>query len=59
MKVVIDTSTLYQALYSSEGAYYFILSLVRQGNIKVAISIPVFEEYCDVLMRKENIKAFE
>ena len=29
------------------------------GNLKLSLSIPVFEEYCDVLLRKESLKQFE
>jgi putative PIN family toxin of toxin-antitoxin system len=58
MKVVLDTSVLYQALYSASGASHAILQLVRTGDIKLALSIPVFEEYCDVLLRKSSLEAF-
>jgi putative PIN family toxin of toxin-antitoxin system len=58
MKVVLDTSVLYQALYSSLGASYAILQLVRTDDIKLALSIPVFEEYCDVLLRDTSLRAF-
>lgn len=59
MKVVIDTSVVFQALYSSGGASHAILSLVRSGEIKLALSIPVFEEYCEVLLRKTSLEQFE
>ena len=59
MKVVIDTSVLYQALYSSSGASHAIVQLVRTDDIKLALSIPVFEEYSDVLLRKTSLEAFE
>jgi len=58
MKVVIDTSVLYQALYSSSGASHAIVQLVRSDDIKLALSIPVFEEYCDVLLRDTSLHAF-
>ena len=58
MKIVLDTSVLYQALYSSSGASHAILKLVRSGDLKLAISIPVFEEYRDVLLRTTSLNAF-
>lgn len=59
MKVVIDTSVLYQAMYSDSGASHAILKLVRTGELKLALSIPVFEEYCDVLLREGSLQQFE
>lgn len=59
MKVVVDTSVLYQAMYSSLGASYAIFQLIRSGELKLALSIPVFEEYCDVLSRDSSLKQFE
>jgi putative PIN family toxin of toxin-antitoxin system len=59
MKVVIDTSVLYQAMYSNAGASHAIFQLIRTGELKMAISIPVFEEYCDVLFRDDSLRQFE
>lgn len=59
MQVVIDTSVLYQAIYSNSGASHAILKLIRTGNLKMALSIPVFEEYCDVLKREKSLEQFE
>jgi len=58
MKVVLDTSVLFQALYSSTGASHAIFKLIRSGDLKIALSVPVFEEYCDVLLRKTSLKQF-
>jgi len=58
MKVVIDTSVMFQALYSATGASHAILKLVRSGDLKLSLSIPVFEEYCAVLLRKTSLDAF-
>jgi len=58
MKVVLDTSVLFQALYSSTGASHAIFKLTRSGDLKIALSVPVFEEYCDVLLRKTSLKQF-
>ncbi len=59
MKVVVDTSVLYQAMYSESGASHAIFKLIRTGDLKLALSIPVFEEYCDVLLRKASLLQFE
>ena len=50
---------LFQALYSSSGASHQILKLLRNGEIEFVISVPVYEEYRDVLLRKESLKQFE
>ena len=59
MNVVLDTSILFQALYSSQGASHAVLKLIRSGDLKLALSIPVFEEYCDVLLRTSSLKQFD
>lgn len=58
MKIVVDTSILFQALYSSRGASHEILKMVRRGDVQLALSIPVFQEYCDVLSRPSSLKQF-
>jgi putative PIN family toxin of toxin-antitoxin system len=55
MKVSIDTNIIYQALKSRKGASFAILQMVRSGELQMAISVPVFEEYRDVLNRRETI----
>ena len=59
MKVTLDTTVLYQALHSNNGASHQILKLIRLGKIQICISVPVFEEYQDVLLRKKSLEAFE
>ena len=56
MVVTIDTNVLFQAFYSSIGASHKIVRMVRDGEIEMAISVPVFQEYQDVLSRPENTK---
>lgn len=58
MLVTLDTNILYQALKSKTGASYFILQQVRNGRIQVALSVPVFHEYQDVLTRNKSLKDF-
>jgi putative PIN family toxin of toxin-antitoxin system len=42
---------LFQAMYSSSGASHATFRLVRQGQLQLAISVPVFEEYQELLSR--------
>ena len=68
MRVTIDTNVFYQALRDNRGASYFILDLIVQRKIELALSTAVFMEYSDVLLREksgkdldlstENINAF-
>ena len=51
MRIVLDTNVLYQALRDSAGASYYVLQLIRQQRLELVISIPVFMEYRDVLLR--------
>ena len=55
MLIVLDTNILYQALRSKNGASHIILKMIRNQEISLAISIPVFSEYEDVLKRKETL----
>ena len=59
MLVTLDTNVLYQSLYSNLGASHFILQKVGSGEIQIAISVPVFNEYEDVLTRDSSLKNFE
>lgn len=58
MIVVLDTNVLYQALMNNEGASFYILNLIRDQKINLAISLKVFKEYEDVLKRKKSLKDF-
>ena len=55
MQIVLDTNVLYQALRDSSGASYFILRLIREQRVEMVISIPVFLEYRDVLLRTQSL----
>lgn len=56
MLVVIDTNVMYQALRSHLGASFYILSLIRNSRISLALSMQVFNEYEDVLKRPSTLK---
>ena len=58
MKIVVDTSVMFQALMSSTGASHEILRLIRTAEIQIAISVPVFEEYSDVFLRQSSLTSF-
>ncbi len=59
MLVVLDTTVIYQSLYSNAGASFFIMGLVRDQKIKMALSLKVFAEYEAVLKRRKSLKDFE
>ncbi|TGM07168.1 putative toxin-antitoxin system toxin component, PIN family [Leptospira jelokensis] len=55
MRVTLDTNVLYQALRDNRGASHFILTLVENRRIELALSTPVFVEYSDVLLREKSL----
>lgn len=59
MLLTLDTNILYQALKSKTGASHFILQQVRNRKNQIALSVPVFFEYHDVLTRDNSLKDFE
>ena len=59
MLITLDTNVLYQALKSATGASFYILQQVRERKIQIALSVPLFEEYEDVLKREESLQDFE
>ena len=52
----MDTNVLVQALSNNKGASYLILDLIYEGKINLALSLPVFYEYEDVLNRDRILK---
>jgi putative PIN family toxin of toxin-antitoxin system len=56
MRVTVDTNILFHALYSRTGASHQILKMIRNGDISLAISIPVYKEYQDVMKRKRTLE---
>ena len=51
----MDTNVLYQALRNTAGASNYILQLIRAYRLDLALSIPVFLEYSDVLLRPNTL----
>ncbi len=58
MLLTLDTNILYQAMKSKPGASYWILQQVRENKIQIALSVPVFQEYQDVLTRQKSLEDF-
>ena len=56
MRIVMDTNVLYQALRNIAGASNYILQLIRAYRLDLALSIPVFLEYSDVLLRPNTLR---
>jgi len=52
----MDTNALYQAVRNDAGASHFILQLIRAYRLDLALSIPVFLEYSDVLLRESTLQ---
>lgn len=59
MLITLDTNIIYQALKSSSGASFYILQQVREKRIQIALSVPLFEEYEDVLKREKSLDDLE
>jgi len=56
MIITIDTNVLFSALHSDLGASYFVLRLVIDEKVKLALSPQLYFEYYDVLSREQNLK---
>jgi putative PIN family toxin of toxin-antitoxin system len=56
MRVVLDTNVILQGLRNKNGASGFILEQIRVFKLELVISIPVFNEYQDVLSRKKSLE---
>jgi putative PIN family toxin of toxin-antitoxin system len=55
MRIVVDTNVLYQALRDQGGASHYILQLLRHRALDLVVSVPVFLEYRDVLLRPKTL----
>jgi putative PIN family toxin of toxin-antitoxin system len=59
VRITLDTNVVYQALRNSGGASNYIIKLIRDRKLELALSIPVFLEYSDVLLREKSLKDLE
>ena len=54
--ITLDTNVLLQAFFSRSGASHAVFRLIRDGHLRLALSVPVFEEYRAVLSRPKNME---
>ncbi len=55
MRIILDTNVLVAALKSRRGASYAILSQLPSPRFQIALTIPLYLEYQDVLTRPEHM----
>ena len=55
MKVVLDTNVVVSAALSRRGASSRLLELLAEGEFDIALSLPLYLEYEDVLSRDELV----
>lgn len=55
MRVVIDTNVMLSALRSSKGASYALVAQLPSEQFQMALSVPLYTEYQDVLTRDEHM----
>lgn len=53
LQVVFDTNVLAAALRSKIGASFALIEMLPSPKFKLAISVPLYLEYLDVLMRPD------
>ena len=55
MKVIFDTNIFVSALRSNKGASYAVISQLPSDQFRIALSIPLYAEYQEVLTRPEHM----
>jgi putative PIN family toxin of toxin-antitoxin system len=55
MRVVFDTNVLVAGARSRNGASFRLIAMLPSQKFELAISVPLYLEYLDVLQRPENI----
>jgi len=55
-KLTLDTSVLFQALHSTRGASHHILQLIARKEVVIALTVPAFFEYQEVLYRPKSLE---
>ena len=55
MSIVLDTNVLVSALRSRQGASWQVLTLVRKGQVRMYVTVPLVLEYKDALLRHRHI----
>ena len=55
MNIILDTNVLVMALRSKQGASYALLSELPSQDFQIALTIPLYIEYQDVLSRPDML----
>lgn len=55
VRVVLDTNVLVSAFRSREGVAFRLVSLLREGQFEICVSVPLVLEYEDVLHRATDL----
>jgi len=55
IRIVIDTNVFLSSLKSDMGASYALISKLPSDKFELALSVPLYAEYQDVLTRKEHL----
>ena len=58
-RIVLDTNILVSALRSRRGASFYLVSRIPSKAFEIAISVPLYIEYQDVLHRREKVPGFK
>ncbi|MEX0291548.1 MAG: putative toxin-antitoxin system toxin component, PIN family [Allomuricauda sp.] len=58
MKIVLDTNILVAAFRSRLGASYAIVSRIPSDDFQLSLSVPLYVEYQDVLLREGKVPGF-
>ncbi len=58
MKIVIDTNVIYSSLRSKRGASYKIISQLPNHKIQTLLSVPLYTEYQEILLRGDFTKIY-
>ena len=58
MRIVLDTNILVSALRSRLGASFALISLVPREEYELALSVPLYVEYKDVILREGKIPGY-
>ena len=57
MRVILDTNVIVSALRSRSGASFALLSALDEGQFEIALTLPLYLEYRDVLGRKGMVSS--
>lgn len=56
MKLVLDTNVVLAALLSRRGASHWIVRRALERKVAIAVSVPLFLEYEEVLSRQDHLR---